>query len=79
MPIWTLAKKEIRVLLRDRMATIVLLGLPLVFILVLGLLLGDSFGQKSDERVRVSVVDLDIGLAPHTAARHFSSSPSTWK
>jgi ABC-type Na+ efflux pump permease subunit len=61
MRIWTLAKKEIRVLLRDRMAAIVLLGLPIVFILVLGLLLGESFGQKSDERVRVSVVDLDEG------------------
>jgi ABC-type Na+ efflux pump permease subunit len=61
MRIWTLAKKEIRVLLRDRMAAIVLLGLPIVFILVLGLLLGESFGQKSDERVRISVVDLDEG------------------
>jgi ABC-2 type transport system permease protein len=59
--IWTLAKKEMRVLVRDRMAVIVLLGLPIIFILVLGLLLGESFGQKSDERVRVSIVDLDEG------------------
>ena len=61
MPIWTLAKKEMRVLVRDRMAVIVLLGLPIVFILVLGLLLGESFGQKSDESVRIYVVDLDEG------------------
>src|SRR2546423_4347700 len=59
--IWTLAKKELRLLLRDRMAAVILLGLPLLFILVLGLLLGEGFGQKNDERVRVSVVDLDRG------------------
>src|SRR5262245_21731651 len=54
--IWTLAKKEMRLLVRDRIATIILLGLPLIFILILGRLLGDS-----DERVRISVVDLDRG------------------
>lgn len=59
--IWTLAKKEIRLLLRDRMAALVLLVLPLVFILVLGLLLGEGFGQKNDERLRISLVDLDQG------------------
>ena len=61
MPIWTLAKKELRLLLRDRRAAIILLVLPLIFILVLGLLLRESFGQKSDDRVRVTVLDLDRG------------------
>ena len=61
MPIWTLATKEIRVLLRDRLAALILLALPLLFILVLGLLLGEGFGQKSDDRLRISVVDLDDG------------------
>ncbi len=61
MPIWTLAKKELRLLLRDRFAAVILLAMPLLFILVLGLLLGEGFGQKPDDRLRVSLVDLDVG------------------
>jgi ABC-type Na+ efflux pump permease subunit len=63
MAVWTLAKKELRLLLRDRRAALILLALPLVFILVLGLLLGESFGQKPDDRLRFSIVDLDEGFA----------------
>jgi ABC-type multidrug transport system permease subunit len=59
--IWTLATKEIRVLLRDRLAALILLALPLLFILVLGLLLGEGFGQKPDDLLLISVVDLDEG------------------
>jgi ABC-type Na+ efflux pump permease subunit len=62
MIIWALAKKELRLLLRDRMAVIVLLGMPLVFILLWGLMLGENFGQKNaDEKLRVFLVDLDQG------------------
>ena len=67
MVIWALAKKEMRLLLRDRMAVIVLLGMPLVFILLWGLMLGENFGQKNaDEKLRIYVVDLDqgTGLSP---------------
>jgi ABC-type Na+ efflux pump permease subunit len=59
--VWTLVKKELRVLLRDRIATVLLLGMPLVFILVLGLLLGEGFGQQPDDRLRVSLVSFDQG------------------
>src|SRR2546423_6895834 len=62
MIIWALAKKELRLLLRDRMAVIVLLGMPLVFILLWGLMLGENFGQKTaDEKLRVFLVDEDKG------------------
>jgi ABC-type Na+ efflux pump permease subunit len=61
--IWTLAKKELLLLLRDRLALILLLVMPLVFILILGLLLGEGFGQKPDERLRVSIVDEDAGTS----------------
>src|SRR5262245_62724930 len=85
MVIWTLAWKELRLLLRDRLAGFILLVLPLVFVLVLGLLLGEGFGQKPDDRLRVSIVDLDAGypeparireglawlaLTPQTSAAH---------
>jgi ABC-type Na+ efflux pump permease subunit len=55
MAVWTLAKKEARSLLRDPLVALVLLALPLLFILLLGLLVGE------DDRLRVSLVDLDQG------------------
>ena len=59
--VWTLVKKELRLLLRDPVALILLFVLPLLFILVFGLFVGDSFGQKPDNRLRISFVDLDTG------------------
>jgi ABC-2 type transport system permease protein len=56
MAIWTLAKKEGRLLLRDRLAAVILLGMPLLFILILGLLLGES-----DQKLRIVLLDLDTG------------------
>ena len=74
MAVWTLAKKEVRLLLRDRLAAVILLLMPLLFIFILGLLLGEGFGQKPDERLRVSLVDLDRGL-PDDPARKFPKEP----
>ena len=71
MPIWTLAKKDFRVVWRDRRVLIVLMVMPLLLILVLGLSLGEGFGQKPDDRLRISVVDLDEGFVeqdPQTGA-----------
>ncbi len=65
MPIWTLAIKDLRLLVRDTRAAVIMLAMPLVFILVLGLSLGQNFGQKPDDRLRVSVVVLDEGLAAY--------------
>src|SRR5947209_10670353 len=59
--IWTLAKKDLRLLMRDRRAVVILLAMPFIFILVLGMSLGEGFGQKPDDRLRVSLVDLDRG------------------
>jgi ABC-2 type transport system permease protein len=65
MPVWTLAIKDLRLLARDTRAAVIMLAMPLVFILVLGMALGETFGQKPDERLRVSVVVLDDGLAAY--------------
>jgi ABC-type Na+ efflux pump permease subunit len=62
--IWVLARKDFRLLLRDRVAAVLLVGMPLLFILILGLLLGEGFGQKPDDTLRVSVVALDEGPCP---------------
>jgi ABC-type Na+ efflux pump permease subunit len=64
MAVWTLAKKDLRLLARDMRAAIILLAMPLIFILVLGLSLGQGFGLKPDDRLRVSLVDLDQGYEP---------------
>jgi ABC-type Na+ efflux pump permease subunit len=60
MLIWILARKDLRLLLRDPRAIVVLLAMPLIFILVLGMSLGEGFGQKPDDRLRISIVDLDV-------------------
>jgi ABC-2 type transport system permease protein len=70
MAIRTIARKESLLLLRDPRAGIILLAMPFLFIVVLGLSLGEGFGQKPDERLRVSLVDEDRGyLDPAYAAR----------
>src|SRR5262245_29059735 len=61
MPIFTLALKDLRLLLRDTRSAVILLIMPLVFILVLGLSLDEGFGQKPDDRLRVVIVNLDHG------------------
>ncbi len=71
----TLAKKELRLLLRDPRAALLLVGMPLVFILVLGLLLGEGFGQKPDNKLRVSLVDEDQGHAAEASAAWLAASP----
>jgi ABC-2 type transport system permease protein len=61
MAVWILAAKDLRLLLRDPRAMVVLLAMPFIFILVLGASLGEGFGQKPDDRLRISIVDLDAG------------------
>jgi ABC-2 type transport system permease protein len=60
----TLAAKDFRLLRRDYRSAIILLVTPLVFVAVLSLVVGQGFGQKPDNRLRVSVVNLDEGLPP---------------
>src|SRR5437763_4673311 len=74
MPTVTLALKDLRLLLRDPRSAVILLLMPVVLILVLGLALGEGFGEKPDERLRVSVVNLDRGLPPKPG-RVFPSKP----
>jgi ABC-type multidrug transport system permease subunit len=74
MPTLTLALKDLRLLLRDPRSAVVLLLMPVVLILVLGLALGEGFGEKPDDRLRVSVVVRDAGL-PAKPGRAFPPKP----
>jgi ABC-type multidrug transport system permease subunit len=78
MATWILAKKELRLLLRDYRALVILLAMPLIFILVLGVSVGEGFGKKPDDRLRVSVVNLDEGLPPNTPANLQPPDARTW-
>jgi len=66
MLVWTLAKKDLRLLIRDPRAMVVLLAMPLIFIFVLGASLGEGFGQKPDDRLRISIVDQDVAFQDPT-------------
>lgn len=59
--VWTLVKKELRLVLRDPISLILLFVLPLLFILVFGLFVGEGFGQKPDNRLRIMLLHLDGG------------------
>jgi len=57
----TLAQKDLRLLLRDPRAVLILVAMPLIFIVVLGVSLGEGFGQGPAKRIRVSICVLDQG------------------
>ena len=65
MVVWTLARKDFRVLIRDPRALIILIAMPMIFIMVLGVSLGEGFGQKPADRLKVSVLVLDEGVPRH--------------
>src|SRR5947209_7375053 len=75
MATWTLAKKDLRLLLRDLRALVILLAMPLIFILILGISLGEGFGQKPDDRLPVPLVDLDQGFRLRTALAALTATP----
>lgn len=65
-PILTIAGKDLRLLLRDPRSAVILLVMPPAMILVLGLSLGEGFGQKPDDRIRISIVNNDAGLPEYS-------------
>lgn len=53
---WIIAKKEMKLLLRDLRALVILLALPLVFMTIIGFSVGEFLGARSDNaEVRVGV------------------------
>src|SRR5581483_11483007 len=74
MPTLTLALKDLRLLLRDPRSAVILFLMPVVLVLVLGLALGEGFGQKPDDRLRISIVNRDRGL-PAKRDRKFPPKP----
>lgn len=73
MPIWTLARKDLRQLQRDYRSAVILLVMPIIFVAVLSLAVGRGFGQKNDDRLSISIVNLDSGKT--TIQREFPGKP----
>src|SRR5918998_1396818 len=69
MAILTLATKDLRLLLRDPRSAVILLVTPLLLIGVLYFALGEGFGEKPDERLRISVVNRDPAEAERLVAK----------
>jgi ABC-type Na+ efflux pump permease subunit len=81
MPVATIAAKDLRLLLRDRRSAVILLAMPVIFIFVLGFALGETFGQKPDDRLRVTVLVEDRGLpagAPLPPAGDSATPAANW-
>ncbi len=65
MAFLTIAAKDLRLLFRDPRSAVILIAMPLVLILILGLTIGEAFGRKPDQQIRVSVLVEDRGLPPN--------------
>jgi ABC-2 type transport system permease protein len=63
MNAWSIARKDLMILWRDRGALAAMFVLPLAFILVLGVATAPMYAPPSDSRTRLPVVNLDGGEA----------------
>ena len=59
-PLWSIARKDLKILMRDRSALVFLFGFPLIFTAIFGAIYGGS-GRSSSPAVKVLVVNLDLG------------------
>jgi ABC-2 type transport system permease protein len=63
-PILTLAAKDLRLLVRDPRAAVILLLMPILLVGILGLTVGGAFNPNQKDQLRISLVNLDTGLPP---------------
>ncbi len=62
MGAWQITKKDLRLLVRDRRAVVVLVAFPLAFICILGMSTGRLLGWRAENQMlKIAVVDKDGG------------------
>jgi ABC-2 type transport system permease protein len=61
-PILTIAGKDLRLMIRDPRAAIILLLMPILLVFILGITVGGAFDPNKKEQLRISVVNLDAGI-----------------
>src|SRR5689334_7874345 len=62
MPVWSIARKDLRILFRDRSALVFIFGLPLIFTLIFGVIFNRQ-DRNGETTIKVLVVNQDAG--PH--------------
>jgi len=60
-PFWSIARKDVRLIFRDRTALIFIFGLPLIFTLIFGAAFGHSDGNEKRNPLKVLVANQDEG------------------
>lgn len=63
--------KEIRVILRDREALLILFVMPVTFVLIMSLALQDAFSERAGVHFPLLIVDHDHGLIGDQLIQHF--------
>lgn len=63
--------KEIRVILRDREALLILFVMPVTFVLIMSLALQDAFSERAGIRFPLLIVDHDHGVIGDQIIQHF--------
>lgn len=63
--------KEVRVILRDREALLILFVMPVTFVLIMSLALQDAFSERAGIRFPLLIVDHDHGVIGERLIEHF--------
>ena len=63
--------KEMRVILRDREALLILFVMPVAFVLIMSLALQDAFSERAGIRFPLLIVDHDNGVVGERLIEHF--------
>jgi ABC-2 type transport system permease protein len=63
--------KEMRILLRDREALLILFVMPVTFVLIMSLALQDAFSERAGIRFPLLIVDHDHGVIGDRLIQHF--------
>jgi ABC-2 type transport system permease protein len=64
--------KEVRVILRDREALLILFVMPVTFVLIMSLALQDAFSERAGIRFPLLIVDHDHGVIGERLIEHFA-------
>lgn len=64
--------KEMRIILRDREALLVLFVMPVMFVLIMSLALQDAFSERAGIRFPLLIIDHDQGVIGDRLIQHFS-------
>ena len=63
--VWLLVEKELRGLIRDSRTFVVLLGIPILFVAILGFSTGQIFTGRTEQSLDLAMVNLDAGDLSH--------------